>query len=359
MLTYNHYDSNMKLRNCVIVALSWFVCGCTHQASTGTESSIKESEEVEYRNPVYKLDCADPTIWRADDGMFYCMHTMGTKPGTLLKSTNLVDWEDSGIKPIDETEFAKCRKWGEHVWAPDVAVVNGRRMAYLTLYFGLHDASIVALKEVSPLRFEYVGVITRGVETGIDDTIDPEVVTDEATGKVWLFFGSMGGIHRIQLNSSGTALAEGAEYVHVAGVHGSTNPNRSKVFEGCYLHYHEGYWYLFCSSGFYNDHTYTTRVGRSKTLDGVFVDRNGFKMTEGNAETVIRSDENDYFYGPGHDAEIFTDKKGNDWILYHCHNKGIDNAARPLMLQQVEWGKDGWPVVKGGKPVSRASAPEF
>ena len=52
MLTYNHYDSNMKLRNCVIVALSWFVCGCTHQASTGTESSSKESEEVEYRNPV-------------------------------------------------------------------------------------------------------------------------------------------------------------------------------------------------------------------------------------------------------------------------------------------------------------------
>ncbi len=348
----------MKLKTIAIFATCWLLMSC---AKTKSAESNEETanETATYKNPVYASDCADPTIWRADDGTFYCMHTMGTKPGTLLRSTNLVDWEDSGIKPVDETEFAKCRQWGEHVWAPDVAVVGRQRMAYLTLYFGLHDASIVALKEVAPQRFEYVGVITRGIDTKIDDTIDPEVVTDDATGKVWLFFGSMGGIHRIELNSTGTALAEGAKYEHVAGVHGSTNPERDKVFEGCYLHHHDGYWYLFCSSGRYFDSSYATRVGRCATLDGEFLDRNGNKMTEGYADTVIRSDEGDYFYGPGHNGEIFTDKEGNDWILYHCHNKGIDNAARPLMLQQVTWGNDGWPSVKGGKPATRAAAPVF
>ena len=350
----------MKLTTIAVFATCWLCVSCSSSKSTETINNESENNvKAEYKNPVYALDCADPTIWRAEDGKFYCMHTMGPQPGTLLRSTNLVDWEDSGIKPIDDAEFAKCRQWGEHVWAPDVAMVNGQRMTYLTLYFGLHDASIVALKEVAPQRFEYVGVITRGVDTKIDDTIDPEVVTDEATGKEWLFFGSMGGIHRIELNSTGSALAEGAKYEHVAGVHGSTNPNRDKVFEGCYLHHHEGYWYLFCSSGRYSDWTYTTRVGRSKSLDGEFVDRNGMKMTEGNAETVIRSDEGDYFYGPGHNGEIFTDKDGNDWILYHCHNKGIDNAARPLMLQQVTWGKDGWPRVNGDKPAVRAAVPVF
>lgn len=349
----------MKLNFLVLSAIG--IHSMTSPLSAGAADLQNETGKpaVEYSNPVYKFDCADPTVWRGNDGLFYCMHTMGTQPRTVLRSSNLVDWEDSGIKPINDKEFAKCLQWGERVWAPDVTVVGGQRMAYLTLYFGLHDASIVALKEVSPLNFEYVGVITRGVDTGIDDTIDPEVITDEKTGKVWLFFGSMGCMHRVQLNSTGTALADGAEYVHVAGVHGSTNPDRKKVFEGCYLHYHDGYWYLFCSSGYFGDWTYSTRVGRSKTLDGVFVDRKGNKMTEGFAETLISSEEGDYFYGPGHNGEIFTDREGNDWILYHCHNQGIDKNTRPLMLQRLVWGKDGWPAVEGGKPAVSAAAPVF
>lgn len=344
----------------IMALATWcLLIGSAQSVSASDCLSDNNTRKSEYANPVYAKNCPDPTIWRGEDGYFYCMHTMGSTPGTLLRSTYLADWQETDIKPISDEEFAKCMQWGDRVWAPDVTVVGSQRMAYLTLYYGLHDASIVALKEVSPFNFLFVSVITRGVDTGIDDTIDPEVVTDEKTGKVWLFFGSMGRMYRVQLNSTGTALAEGAEYEHVAGVHGSTNPDRRKVFEGCYLHYHDGYWYLFCSSGYFGDWTYSTRVGRSKTLEGEFVDRQGRKMTEGYSEAVISSDEGDYFYGPGHNGEIFTDREGNDWILYHCHNKGTDSSSRPLMLQQLVWGKDGWPSVKGGKPVTKAAAPVF
>ncbi len=313
-----------------------------------------------YRNPVYPKDWPDPTAWLADDGKFYCLSTGQNDRRPLLCSTNLVDWEFSDIIPIDRSIVRKFRQIGRNVWAPDVAMVNGRRMAYFTLYNSQQDASIVALRESTvPGKFEYVGIITRGKDTGIDDTIDPEVVTDPTSGKVWLFFGSMGRVHRVELNTWGSQLADGAKYELVAGVHGKDNPERDRVFEGSYLHYRKGWWYLFVSSGHYGNETYQVKVGRSRTLEGEFQDREGRPMKEGFATPVIRSDKDDYFFGPGHNGEIFTDKKGRDWMLYHCHNKDVKPNARPMMLQEIRWDRKGWPYVKGGKPAVEAKGPEF
>ena len=65
----------------------------------------------------------------------------------------------------------RFRQVGRHVWAPDIAMVNGTRMAYFTLYNSKEDASIAVLRESStPGKFEYVDVITSGKVTGIDDT---------------------------------------------------------------------------------------------------------------------------------------------------------------------------------------------
>ena len=206
-------------------------------------------------------------------------------------------------------------------------------------------------QEYAPGQFRYVGIITRGRETGIHDTIDPEVVTDPKTKKVWLFFGSVGGIHRIELNKDGLSLKEGAKYEHVAGLKVEENPNRSKVFEGSYLHKHGKYWYLFVSSGFFGDHTYQLKVGRAKKLTDDFFDREGRPMKDGFATTVLHSDEGDHFYGPGHCGEIFKAKDGNEYIFYHCHVAGSRRqGSRPLFISQIKWDKEGWPYVEGGKP---------
>lgn len=318
------------------------------------------AKDDNYSNPVYPADWPDPTVWRGDDGKFYSLSTGQNDVRPLLCSTNLVDWKFSDIVPIDSCTMEIFHRIGRHVWAPDVAMVNGRRMAYFTLYNSQQDASIVALREsVKPGEFEYAGLITRGKETGIDDTIDPEVVTDPETGKVWLFFGSMGRIHRIELEADGTRVANGGKYEVVAGVHGSHNPERDRVFEGAYLHYRKGYWYLFVSAGQFWNETYQIKVGRSRTLEGDFVDREGRLMSEGFASPVIRSQKGDHFYGPGHNGEIFTDKRGHDWMLYHCHNKSVHPNARPLMLQRIYWDKSGWPYVKNGAPATSAKKPKF
>lgn len=300
----------------------------------------------EIKNPVWPKDWPDPTVWQSEDGKYY---SVATNPRRMLTSDDLFHWEMTDISPIDENSWHRMQQISRHYWAPDVVVVNGQRLLYITLYNSAQDSNIGVLKEVSPGHFEFHGVIIRGTENKIEDTIDPEVLTDPKTGKVWLFFGSVGGIHRIELEKDGLSVKKGAKYRHVAGLTVHENPSRSQVFEGCYLHYRNGYWYMFVSSGFYGDHTYRLQVGRSRKLTGTFRNREGERMTKGFATPVIQSEEGDFFYGPGHCGEIF-EKEGRDYIFYHCHNKAVRPNHRPIMLQEIKWDEDGWPYVEGGKP---------
>lgn len=298
-------------------------------------------------NPVWPHDWPDPTVWQAEDGSYYSVATGGSR---LLKSEDLMTWQQTDVRPIDRHSRALCREVGKHFWAPDVAVVGGQRLMYATLYNSAEDSHIGVLRETTPGHFRYVGCITHSAETGIDDTIDPEVVTDPQTGKVWLFFGSVGGIHRVELSADGLSVKPDATYEHVAGRTIKENPSRSHVFEGSYLYHHDGYWYLFVSSGHYGDHTYSLLVGRSKELTGEFVNREGQLMKEGYATPVLHSDEGDRFYGPGHCGEIFT-RNGKDYIFYHCHDTQQPHPhARPMMLSRIQWDSEGWPYVEGGKP---------
>ena len=199
-------------------------------------------------NPVWRGNWPDPTVWLGEDGRYHCL---ATNPTRSLVSDDLFHWEMSDVAPIDIASWGKMQAISRNFWAPDVATVAGKRNLYLTLYNSAEDSSIGVFQEFAPSQFQFVGIITSSTETGIHDTIDPEVVTDPKTGKVWLFFGSVGGIHRIELNKDGLSLKEGATYEHVAGLKIEQNHSRSKVFEGSYLHRHDGYWYLFVSSGFF------------------------------------------------------------------------------------------------------------
>ena len=299
-------------------------------------------------NPVWHGNWPDPTVWVGDDGRYHCI---ATNPTRSIVSDDLFHWEMGDVVPVDINSWGAMSAIAQRFWAPDVAMVDGKRNMYLTLYNSAEDSNIGVLQEYAPCQFQFKGIITSSRATGIHDTIDPEVVTDPKTGKVWLFFGSVGGIHRIELTKDGLALKEGAKYEHVAGLKVEDNPDRSKVFEGSYLHQHGKYWYLFVSSGFFGDHTYQLKVGRAKKLTDVFLDREGNRMDEGFATTVLHSDKGDRFYGPGHCGEIFKAKDGNEYIFYHCHVEGSRRqSSRPLFISRIQWDKEGWPYVEGGKP---------
>ena len=309
-------------------------------------ASAVATQAQEIANPVWQNSWPDPTIWQAEDGNYYSLCT-GLR--RTLISKDLFHWDVIERSVVSKEAWSKMREYGQYFWAPDIVTINGQRLMYITLYNSAKDSSIAVLKEVSPNKFEFHDIVTRSIETGIIDTIDAEVVKDKKSGKVWLFFGSIGKIHRVELTRDGLGIKKGAKYTHAAGLSKKESRSRAKVFEGCYLHRHNGYWYMFVSAGWYNDHTYKLLVGRSRKLTGIFRDREGRPMTEGYATPVIVSEKGDFFYGPGHCGEIFT-KDNREYIFYHCHNKGTEHRFRPLMLQEIKWDSYGWPYVEGGKP---------
>lgn len=297
-----------------------------------------------FTNPVCETSFPDPTTWRAPDGTWRATSTALK----ILKSGDFFHWTDTGKKLFTKTELARIHKDWKAIWAPDAFRLGDEYLMFVSLYNSAKDSAIAVYSSYGPDGPWMDGrILTRSRDTGIRDSIDPEVVRDDRDGTLWLFFGSTGKIHRVKLSPDGRSLAPDAKYEHVAGLpDGPHDPLRQKVFEGAYLHRRGGWWYLFASRGCYWNHTYAIVVGRARTLDGPFLDREGRKMTDGFATAVLESSRGDRFFGPGHNGEITT-VGGKDYIPYHCHVDGENPKGRPLFVSEIVWDKDGWPSAKG------------
>lgn len=226
-------------------------------------------------NPVINQNWPDPTaIYNPDDGHYYSIATGGDR--AFMRSADLCEWENTDIHPFDKETVKKMKELGPDVWAPQFAQINGKYLIYITLRSSAEDSRIAVLSSVTvtgPYKFE--NVITDSRFTGIKDTIDPFAFVDDQTGKVWLVFGSIGGIHQVELTKDGLSLAEGAAYKHIAGQDIDKDNSRLTVFEGSYVYKRDGWWYLFASAGRYNDYSYAIVVGKSRNADGPFLTKDG------------------------------------------------------------------------------------
>ena len=148
--------------------------------SFGQEPESVTKQSSTKVNPVWPNDWPDPTVWVGDDGRYHCI---ATNPTRSIVSDDLFHWELTNVAPIDIASWGAMQAAAQRFWAPDVAMVGGKRNMYLTLYNSAEDSSIGVLQEYAPCQFQYKGIITSSLETGIHDTIDPEVVTDPKTGR--------------------------------------------------------------------------------------------------------------------------------------------------------------------------------
>ena len=310
-----------------------------------------------FTNPVWRVNTADPTCWQAG-GDYYLTSTSRA----LLKSPDLIHWRKVRGDFLAPGERARVKRAWRGIWAPDVVRIGNVWNLYVSYWNGAENTAIAVYTSDRPEGpFTNCVIVTDGRVTGICDTIDPEVVKDPETGKVWMFFGSVGKVHRVELTADGRALAPGTKYVHVAGLHADdpkAHPHRRRVFEGTYLYRRKGWWYLFASSGEYNHGTYAIVVGRARRLTDDFTDRAGRLMKEGFAEKILSSRPGDRFYGPGHNGEIFTAPSGRTYMVYHCHDREIapykpdGYNPRPLFLQEIFWDAEGWPYFETGRPAA-------
>lgn len=306
-----------------------------------------------FENPVIRDDWPDPTIADGGDGWYY---SLATKLQTVRRSADLVHWEDMRADPLEPSARRTLTDLTANLWAPSLVRVGSRWLLYVSLFVADDDNRIEVLTADRPSGpFAYIGNVVSSRRIGIPNSIDPFVL--EADGRIWMFFGSaQDGVHRIELAKDGLAPLPGAQPVHVAGLRKIRDRDVSMyglpgAYEGSYVMKRGEWWYLFLSGGRFYDGSYHLVVGRSKSVDGSFVDRNGVPLAGGVAEPILRSVPGDRFIGPGHNGDVFRSADGRYWMPYHAHDVMVDDKnERRMLLQELKWTDDGWPYFQDGRP---------
>jgi arabinan endo-1,5-alpha-L-arabinosidase len=307
-----------------------------------------------YQNPVFQPVLADPSIIRGKDGYFYAYGTeddwgdgQGAHAIPIIRSKDLIRWN------FVHDAFITKPNWKDSggLWAPDISLhKNGKYYLYYaySLWGDPNPGIGVATADTPAGPFDDHGALFTSESIGVENSIDPQYFQDE-DGKSYLFWGSFHGIYGIQLSEDG--LHTVGDKFQIAG----------NQFEAPYVIKRGGYYYFFGSGGSCCDGAYSTyhvMVGRAKTVQGPYIDKDGNDLLVTGGTTILnpnsKPDKNGkQFVGPGHNA-IIKDDKGNDWIVYHAidpNNPTLLNGAtkRPLMIDQLIW-KDGWPSVNNLEP---------
>ncbi len=318
-----------------------------------TFTLAEQESEITYTNPVFEPDLADPTIIRAENGWFYAYGTENRWPEgyqvvPIIKSEDLVNWEYVG------EAFNKKPDWKNGgIWAPSIHFVDSLYYLYYSYStWGDDNPGIgLAIAEVPEGPFIDRGKLLDTQSSGVKNSIDPYLFTEN--GKNYLFWGSLGGgIYGIPLSFDGKRII--GDKFRIAG----------NSFEAVYIDKKEEYYYLYLSTASCCDganSVYRVVVGRSKNLAGPFLTSSGHDLINYNnmwwvpvvdniKGVIIES--NDNIAGPGHNAQIITDDRGDDWFVYHAILKSNPNlpggaTRRPLFIDRIDW-EDGWPVINAG-----------
>ena len=315
----------------IVSALLLCVSAVMLSACSGVKS---HKMEATFTNPVIDRDAPDPTVIRAQDGNFYAYATWRNKNLPVYKSIDMVNWEYLG-GAFEQDKVPMYVEKGA-IWAPDINYIDGKYVLYFSeSRWAAHWESCIcrAVSDKPEGPYTDAKMLFRSTDVGVENSIDPAIFQED--GRKYLIWGSFFGIYITELSEDGLEVVDLKDIVRIAG----------KAFEGTYIHKHKGYYYLFASVGRCCDglnSTYKTVVGRSKSLFGPYVDKQGRPMLENHYEVLLEGDSR--VKGPGHDSQIVADDKGQDWIFYHGYDVNAPTSGRKMYLDRVHW-IDGWPQI--------------
>ncbi|HKX26891.1 MAG TPA: RICIN domain-containing protein, partial [Blastocatellia bacterium] len=169
----------------------------------------------------------------------------------------------------------------------------------------------------------------RGLIVAGNNAIDPSVLVDGSS--LWMTYGNWNsGVDLIQLNPSTGLRLNSSHWDLVPG-----------EVEGPALLKNGSYYYLFfqrglCCNGV--NTAYYTQVGRSTSVTGPYVDKNGNTLLTGGGSTFLPNRDGRYI-GPGHVGY------GESKLTFHFYD-GNANGAPKLRITTLSWS-NGWPVAAG------------
>ena len=183
------------------------------------------------------------------------------------------------------------------------------------------------------------------------NAIDPNFVID-GSDQPWLVWGSFwDGIQMARLDST-MHIAAGERPRTIARRYDPgftpSEPNPTSRYAGTnaieapFIFKHDGYYYLFvswdyCCRGAQSN--YRVAVGRSRQVDGPYLDHEGLDMAKGGGTLFLEGDKKEW-EAAGHCAVYNFD--GQDIFICHGYS-ATQNGAALLIQRSVGWTPDGWP----------------
>lgn len=272
----------------------------------------------------------DPSTLAECDGKYY---TFGTGGGGLISDDGW-SWHSGAVRPGGGA-------------APDVMKIGDR---YLIIYGatggglgGGHNGRILTMwnKSLDPKSpdFRFTQPVEVCSSDGLEDqdAIDPCLFLDPNTGRLWVTYGTyFGSIRLIELDPATGRRVEGNKERDIAIDCEATD-----------LIYRDGWYYLLGTHGTCCDgpnSTYNIVVGRSRNVEGPYLDNVGRDMLHGGGRMVVAA--GDRKYGPGHFGRTIVDKGVE---VMSCHFEAdLDRSGRSVLAVLPLLWHDGWP--EAGKP---------
>lgn len=340
---------NHILAYSISLLISLFFDACTSQKDVQTETDKDENTETQYSNPVIRVSVPDPTVIRSQDGKFYLYGTEDIRNIPVFRSDDLINWKQVGTAFTDETRPKDVD--GASLWAPEIRYIKGKYVLFYSLaIWGQEWVSSIgyAVSDNPEGPFISKGIVFNSYDVNVKNSIDQFFYEED--GNYYMLWGSFRGIYLVQLNVTDDLVItpQISTMVQVAGT----------AFEGVNIWKRDGYYYLFASIGSCCEganSTYSTVVGRSKSLTGPYMSKDGGYMLE-NAYTVVLS-KNSAFVGVGHNSILQKDDEENTWMLYHGYQVNKVDDGRLVLLDRVLWDNEGWPYVEGEGASLKSSYP--
>jgi arabinan endo-1,5-alpha-L-arabinosidase len=355
--------TSLKVLICLILSVTEanLLFAQNNQNKTIPQGSVIQRKDptpllVQIHNPNADLFGTHDPVMIKQDSIYYLFSTGNGI--SVASGTDMLNWKRE--KPV----FATPPEWitpeiipgfrGNSMWAPDISLANGTYYLYYSVSAFAKNTSAIGVatnKTLHPsdTNFKWTdhGIVVLSVPNrDMWNAIDPNLIMDGRQG--WLAFGSFwDGIKMVKLSPDLLSVAKPEVWYTLARQPRSfalddTDPGDGTI-EAPFIFRRFQYFYLFisvdyCCRGLESD--YKVLVGRSRTVEGPYVDREGKLLSKGGGTLVAQGNEN--WAAVGHSSHYTFNRK--TYMIMHGYDKW-DNGRSKLIIREMKWDRAEWPTI--------------